>query len=165
MPSDFGTTRQPRFLRMVGRLLSLPSGDRLRGLRQMDWIAKKGTYTRQHAISARAFIELYYEKNYHNAMCRFEQLHMQYPKSIDYRIRYLDAVFVLTVKGEPDYRSALADSSRSIRELAKQRDWRLIRWVDTKLHFIEGYGYYLDDKKNHARTKMEIYAQKAHRKS
>ena len=37
--------------------------------------------------------------------------------------------------------------------------------MDTKLHFIEGYGYYLDGKKNHARTKMEIYVQKAHRKS
>ena len=27
--------------------------------------------------------------------------------------------------------------------------------MDNKLHFIEGYGYYLDGKKNHARTKME----------
>ena len=48
--SDYVTARQPRFLRIVGRLLSLPSGDRLRGLRQMDWIAKKGTYTRQHRL-------------------------------------------------------------------------------------------------------------------
>jgi tetratricopeptide (TPR) repeat protein len=163
--SDYVAARQPSFLRMVGRLLSLPSGDRNRGLRQLDWIVQKGNYTRQHAISARAFIELYYEKNYQEARRRFEQLHGQYPNSIDYRIRYLDAVFALTVKGEQDYRTALIDSSKSIRALARQRNWQLIRWVDTKLHFIEGYGYYLEGKSDQARTKMEIYLQLAHKKS
>jgi tetratricopeptide (TPR) repeat protein len=163
--SDYITARQPRFLRMVGRLLSLPTGDRERGLQQLEWIAQKGTYTRQHAVSARAFIELYYEKNYEDARRRFLQLHQQYPNSLDYRIRYLDAIFALTVKGDPAYRSALVDSSISIRNLSEERNWTLVPWVKTKLHFIEGYGYYLGGSLGHAEAKMLLYVESAHKKS
>ena len=91
---------------MVNRLFSLPAGDREGGLAQLDLVAREGIYCQRHAVSTRAFIELYYEKNSEEARRRFADLLRRYSNSIDYRVRYLDALFALTVKGKIEYRPA-----------------------------------------------------------
>ncbi len=163
--SDYIIARKPRLLRMVSRLFSLPAGDREGGLAQLDLVAREGVYCQRHALSSRAFIALYYEKTSEEARRRFADLLRRYPNSIDYRVRYLDALFALTVKGEKAYRGALIDSVRSIRKMAVQRDWKLDRWTHTKLIFIGGLGYYLTGKTERAREDMETYIQQAEKKS
>ena len=163
--AEYVAARQPRFLRMVSRLLSLPDGDRKRGLERLERVAREGIYTQRHAVSSRAYIALYYEKDYGDARCRFADLHLRYPHSLDYRIRYLDALFGLTVQGRQDHRRALIDSARSIRLLAEERDWNLNRWSRTKLDFIEGFGHYLTGNADTAIERLEIYTAEATRKS
>lgn len=163
--SDYIAARQPALLRMVSRIFQLPAGDRDRGLARLERVAREGVYTRQHAISSLAFIELYYEKNYEEARQRFADMHRRYPNSLDYRLRYLDAIFALTVKGSPAYRQALIDSVGSARRIAAGRNWKLDRWIDTKLGFIEGFGYYLTGQLEPARKRMETYVREAHKKS
>lgn len=163
--SDYIVARKPRLLRMVSRFFSLPAGDREGGLAQLDLVAEEGIYCRRHALSSRAFIALYYEKNSEDARRRFADLLRRYPNSIDYRVRYLDALFALTVKGKKVHRGALIDSIRSIRKMAAQRDWKLDRWTDTKLTFIDGFGYYLTGRTERAKKDMETYIQLAEEKS
>ena len=163
--AEYVAARQPRFLRMVSRLLSLPDGDRKRGLERLERVAREGIYTQRHAVSSRAYIALYYEKDYEDARRRFTDLHLRYPHSLDYRIRYLDALFGLTIQGRKDHREALIDSARSIRFLAEERNWNLNRWSRTKLDFIEGFGLYLNGNADAAVERLEIYAAEATKKS
>ena len=163
--ADYVAARQPRFLRMVSRLLSLPDGNRKRGLARLQRVAREGIYTQRHAVSSRAYIALYYEKDYEDARLRFTDLHRRYPHSLDYRIRYLDALFGLTIQGRQDYRQALIDSVRSIRCLAKKRNWDLNRWSRTKLDFIEGFGHYLSGNAEATRKHLEFYIGEASKKS
>ena len=163
--AEYVAARQPRFLRMVSRLLSLPDGDRKRGLERLERVARDGVYTQRHAVSSRAYIALYYEKDYRDAQRRFSDLHLRYPYSLDYRIRYLDALFGLTIQGRQDYRQALIDSVRSIRLLAEERNWILNRWSRNKLHFIEGFGHYLTGNAEAAIKQLELYTAEATKKS
>lgn len=163
--AEYVAARQPRFLRMASRLLSLPEGNRKRGLERLERVAREGIYTQRHAVSSRAYIALYYEKDYDDARLRFADLHGRYPHSLDYRIRFLDALFGLTIRGRRDYRHALIDSARSIRRLAEMRDWDLNRWSRTKLDFIEGFGHYLTGNADAARERLEIYIAEAAKKS
>lgn len=163
--AEYVAARQPRFLRMVSRLLSLPDGDRKSGLKRLERVAREGVYTQRHAVSSRAYIALYYEKDYEDARRRFTDLHVRYPHSLDYRIRYLDALFGLTIQGRKDHRQALIDSARSIRFLAEERNWNLNRWSRTKLDFIEGFGLYLTGNADAAVERMEIYTGEAEKKS
>lgn len=163
--AEYVAASQPRFLRMVSRLLSLPDGDRKRGLGRLERVARDGIYTQRHAVSSRAYIALYYEKDYKDAQRRFADLHLRYPHSLDYRIRYLDALFGLTIQGGRDHRQALIDSARSIRLLAEERHWILNRWSRTKLHFIEGFGHYLTGNAEAAIERLELYIAEATRKS
>lgn len=163
--AEYVAARQPRFLRMVSRILSLPDGDRKRGLARLERVAREGIYTQRHAVSSRAYIALYYEKDYEDARRRFTELHLRYPHSLDYRIRYLDALFGLTIRGRRDHRQALIDSARSIRLLAEKRNWRLNRWSRTKLDFIEGFGHYLAGSADAAVVRLEIYTAEAEKKS
>ena len=163
--ADYVAARQPRFLRMVSRLLSLPDGNRKRGLARLERVARDGIYTQRHAVSSRAYIALYYEKDYGDARSRFADLHRRYPHSLDYRIRYLDALFGLTIQGRQDHRRALIDSARSIRRMAKTRNWDLNRWSRTKLDFIEGFGHYLSGNVEATKKHLEIYIREATKKS
>ena len=163
--AEYVAARQPRFLRMVSRLLSLPDGDRKRGLERLERVAREGIYTQRHAVSSRAYIALYYEKDYEDARRRFADLHLRYPHSLDYRIRYLDALFGLTIQGRQGHRQALIDSARSIRRLAEERNWNLNRWSRTKLDFIEGFGHYLTGNPDAAIDRLEIYTAEATKKS
>lgn len=163
--SDYVIARKPRLLRMVNRFFSLPPGDRKGGLARLDRVAREGTYCRRHALSSRALIELYYEKDAGEARRRFGDLIRRYPNSINYRVRYLDALFALTVKGKQDNRQTLIDSVQSIRNLAQQRGWKLDRWTHTKLTFIEGLGCYLTGQTDRAEEHMEAYVQQAEKKS
>ncbi len=163
--ADYVAARQPRFLRMVSRLLSLPDGNRKRGLARLQRVAREGIYTQRHAVSSRAYIALYYEKDYEDARRRFADLHRRYPHSLDYRIRYLDALFGLTIRGRQDQRQALIDSARSIHRLARERNWDLNRWSRTKLDFIEGFGHYLTGNVDATKKHLEIYIRDASRKS
>lgn len=163
--AEYVADRQPRFLRMVSRLLSLPEGDRERGLERLERVAREGIYTQRHAVSSRAYIALYYEKDYEDGRRRFADLHLSYPHSLDYRIRYLDALFGLTIQGRQNYRQALIDSARSIRLLAEERNWILNRWSRNKLHFIEGFGHYLTGNPEAAIERLELYTAEATKKS
>ncbi len=163
--SDYIIARKPHLMRMVSRLFSLPAGDREGGIAQLDRVAREGIYTQRHAISSRAFIELYYEKDYENARRRFAEIKDRYPHSLDYRLRYLDALFGLTIQGNPHYHQALIDSAQSIRSIAAQRNWNLDRWSHTKLYFIEGLGNYLTGQLEPARENMETYVREAPKKS
>ena len=163
--TDYVVSRKPLILRLVSRLLFLPSGDRAAGLAALDRVATKGTYCRSYAISSRAFIELYYEKNPEEAMIRFARLLRQYPNSLDFRIRYVDALFALSMRGRVGFRQGLIDSARSARKMAAERGWALERWTRTKLDFIEGFGHYLTMAFGEAKALMETYLREADRKS
>lgn len=163
--AEYVAARQPRFLRMVSRLLALPEGNRKRGLERLERVAREGIYTQRHAVSSRAYIALYYEKDYDDAVLRFADLHSRYPHSLDYRIRFLDALFGLTIRGRRDHRQALIDSARSIRRLAELRGLDLNRWSRTKLDFVEGFGHFLSGNAAEARERLEIYIAEASGKS
>ena len=163
--SDYVIARQPRLLRTVSRLFSLPSGDREQGLARLDRVAREGTYCKRHALSSRAFIALYYDKAFEEARVRFAELQRHYPNSLDYRVRYLDAILALTVSGSPDYHRALVDSARSIRQLASRRGEPLEPWTHTKMDFIEGLGGYLTGDHNTARDRLLNYVRGAEKGS
>jgi tetratricopeptide (TPR) repeat protein len=163
--SDYVIARQPRLLRTVSRLFSLPSGDREQGLARLDRVAREGTYCKRHALSSRAFIALYYDKAFDEARVRFAQLQRHYPNSLDYRVRYLDAILALTVSGSPDYHRALADSARSIRQLASERGEPLEPWTRTKMDFIQGLGNYLAGDYSAARDRLLTYVREAEKDS
>ena len=162
---DYVVSRKPRILRFVSRLLFLPEGDRAAGLAAIGRAAKEGTYCRSHAISSRAFIELYYEKDPAEALLRFAQLLERYPNSLDFRIRYLDAAFSLAQRGRTRTRHGLIDSARSVRKIANERGWTLERWTRTKLIFIEGFGHYSNAAFEPAKEFMMRYVQEADDKS
>ena len=163
--ADYVVSRKPRLLRMVSRLLSLPAGDRKAGLMQLELVAREGVFCRKHALSSRAYIELYYEKNAEEGRRRFQELIHRYPNSVDYRIRYLDAMLALTVMGRGGHARALVDSVQSVRDMAGRRDWTLEPWTRTKLTFVEGFGHYLAGEAGKARERMESYVGQAERKS
>ena len=163
--ADYVIARQPRLLRMVSRLFSLPAGDREGGLAQLDRVAREGVYCRMHAISSRAFIALYYEKDALDARRRFAALLTRSPNSLDYRLRYLDALLALTISGKRAHAGALIDSVGSIQEIAAGRGWTLTRWTRTKLTFIEGLGHYLTGASEWAREHLETYVWEAEKKS
>ena len=163
--ADYVIARQPRLLRAVSRLFSLPSGDRDLGLSRLELVAAQGTYCQRHAASARAFIALYYDKQFDEARERFTDLHRRYPNSLDYRMRYLDSVLALTAMGRDGYQHALIDSARSIRRLASERGWPLETWTRTKLDFVEGLGSYLVGEHGLAAESLQTYVAEADRKS
>ncbi len=163
--SDYVIARQPRLLRAVSRLFSLPSGDRELGLARLDRVAREGDFCRRHAVTSRAFIALYYDKQFDDARVRFTELHHRYPNSLDYRVRYLDAIFALTAMGRPGYRQTLIDSARSIRRMAESRGEPLEAWTLTKLDFIEGLGCYLTGDHQAARVIIDNYTREADRDS
>jgi len=163
--TDYVLSQQPPLLRAVQKLLSLPSGDREGGLRDLDRVIEHGRYCRADAVSGRAFIDLYYERDYPSAARRFTGLLVRYPRSIDYRIRYLDALLALTLEHGVNHRQALVDSARSIRRLAETRGWTLRAWRAAKLGFIEGIGHYLLGYRDLARQSLERYLEQADRKS
>ena len=163
--ADYVVSRKPRLLRMVSRLLSLPAGDREAGLAQLELVAREGVFCRKHALSSRAYIELYYEKHTEEGRRRFQELLHRYPNSIDYRVRYLDAMLALTVMGREGYARSLVDSVRSIRDMAERRDWTLEPWTRTKLTFVEGLSHYLAGDAGMARDRMESYVAEVEGKS
>ncbi len=163
--ADYVVSRKPRLLRMVSRLLSLPAGDREAGLARLELVAREGVFCRKHALSSRAYIELYYEKHTEEGRRRFQDLLHRYPNSIDYRVRHLDAKLALTVMGRGGDARSLIDSVGSIRDMAGRRGWTLEPWTRTKLIFVEGYGYYLSGEAELARERMESYVREVKGKS
>ena len=163
--SDYIIAKKPRLMRTVSRLFSLPSGDAEGGIRQLEMVAADGVFCQKHAISSRAFIELYYEKNYPEARRRFGNLMLRYPNSLDYRLRYLDSIFALTVKGSVEFYQALVDSARSARSESAQRELVLHPWIRTKLDFIEGYGEYHLGNQEASRRLMKKYLRDWNKKS
>jgi tetratricopeptide (TPR) repeat protein len=163
--ADYVMSRKPKLLRMVSRMLSLPAGDREAGLARLDLVAREGVYCRKHALSSLAYIELYYEKHTEEGRRRFQELIHRYPKSIDYRIRHLDAMLAMSVMGKGRHAEILADSVGSIRDMVSARDWTLEPWTRTKLTFVEGFGHYLTGKAELARERMAAYVEEAEKKS
>ena len=153
--SDYILSQQPRILRIVQRLFSLPSGDREGGLRKLDRVIREGRFNRTDALSTRAYVDLYYERDRREALRRFADLLIRYPNSLDYRIRYLDSLITIAMENGEDLFEAMVDSVRSIRRIAKQRNWRLFRWRELKLTFIEGMAHYALGNTAMARSKLE----------
>lgn len=163
--SDYFLSQQLRILRMAGRLLSLPSGDREGGLEQLDRAARDGVYCQMDALSARAFIALYYEHDHEDARRRVAELLGRFPNSLDYRIRYADALLYLTIEQGQDHRRALIDSVGSIRRIAGARGDRLKPWRRSKLVFTEGMAHYLLGDRDRAQALMTDYLREADPKS
>lgn len=159
--SDYFLSQRLRILRMVGRFLSLPSGDREGGLGQVDRVARDGVYCQMDALSARAFVALYYEHDHQDARRRIADLLGRFPNSLDYRIRYADALLSLTLEQGEDHRRALIDSVGSVRRIAEARGDRLKPWRRSKLVFTEGMAHYLLGDRDRAGALMADYLRQA----
>lgn len=140
--SDYILATKPRILRVVQRLLNLPSGDRTGGIETLQRVITEGRFTVTDARSALAYIDLYYERDRRAAFARIQDLLARYPNSLDYRIRLVDAMLGLSLEEGDDLSPALVDSVRSIRTIAQERGLKLIGWRRLKLLFIEGVGLY-----------------------
>jgi len=158
--SDYILSRNPTILRAVQRLFSLPSGDRRSGIERLEIAIAEGHYNRIDALSARAYLDLYYEMDAIAARRRLVDLLNRYPNSLDYRIRYADTMLRLQMEHGEDLAQAMIDSTASIRRIAYQRKWQLFRWRELKLTFIQGVGHFLLG--NRARARALLTAVAAH---
>jgi tetratricopeptide (TPR) repeat protein len=154
--SDYILSRNPSILRVVQRLFSLPAGDRKEGLRRLDKAIKHGRYNRTDALSARAYLDLYYEMDAQSARTRFQDLLERYPNSLDYRIRYVDTLLRLQMEHGEDLAQSMLDSTASIHRMAFHRKWRLFRWRETKLNFVQGISHFILG--HHERAKAHLTA-------
>ena len=152
--SDYILSRNPSILRAVQRLFDLPAGDRRGGLRRLDDAIVNGRYNRTDALSARAYLDLYYEMDVYSARDRIVDLLDRYPNSLDYRIRYVDAMFRLHVEHGENFARAVLDSAASIRRIALSRKWTLFRWRDAKLNFAQGMSHFFLGDVDRARTRL-----------
>ncbi|MBE85278.1 MAG: hypothetical protein CME21_22200 [Gemmatimonadetes bacterium] len=141
--SDYILSHNPSILRAVQRLFNLPSGDREGGLRRLKEAATRGRYNRLDAVSALAYLELYYEMDAVSAEERLRGLLAHYPNSLDYRIRYADTMLRLQMEHGRRLSKAMLDSTASIRSIAFSRKWALFRWREMKLDFIQGISHFL----------------------
>jgi len=156
--SDYILSRNPTILRAVQRLFSLPSGDRQGGLRHLDIAIESGTFNRQDARSARAYLDLYYEMNAPSARTRFTELLASYPNSLDYRIRYVDTMLRLQMEHGENLATAIIDSVNAIHKIAFQRRWPLFRWREAKLTFTKGMCHFLLGHNDRARAFLQTTA-------
>jgi tetratricopeptide (TPR) repeat protein len=154
--SDYILSRNPSILRVVQRLFSLPAGDRRGGLRRLDEAIQNGRYNQTDALSARAYLDLYYEMDAHSARTRFLDLLKRYPNSLDYRIRYVDTMLRLQMEHGEDLAQTMLDSTASIHRTTFQRKWRLFKWRETKLNFIQGVSHFFLGR--HERAKAHLTA-------
>lgn len=154
--SDYILSRNPRILRVVQRLFDLPAGDQRGGLRRLDEAILNGRYNQTDALSARAYLDLYYEMDAQSARTRFRDLLERYPNSLDYRIRYVDTMLRLQMEHGEDLARTMLDSTASIHRIAFKRKWRLFRWRETKLNFVQGVSHFLLG--NHDRAKTHLTA-------
>jgi tetratricopeptide (TPR) repeat protein len=156
--SDYILSRNPSILRVVQRLFNLPAGDRYGGLRRLDEAIANGRYNRTDALSARAYLDLYYEMDAQSARTRFLDLLEKYPNSLDYRIRYVDTMLRLQMEHGEDLAQTMVDSIASIHRIAFQRKWQLFRWRETKLNFIKGMSHFILGNHDRARTHLTTSA-------
>ncbi len=156
--SDYILSQNPSILRAVQRLFNLPSGDRRGGLRRLDEAIVNGRYNRTDALSARAYLDLYYEMDAHGAEARLRELLKRYPNSLDYRIRYVDAMLRLQMEHGDNLAQAMLDSTASIHRIAFNRKWQLFRWRISKLNFIQGMAHFLLSDTTHARPLLQATA-------
>ena len=152
--SDYILATKPRILRIVQRLFNLPSGDRKGGIASLERVTEEGRFTVTDARSALAYIDLYYERDRRAAFARVQDLLTRYPNSLDYRIRLADTMLALTFEEGDSLSSALVDSVRSIRAIARDRGWELIGWRRLKLLFTEGAGLYRIGRHAEARARL-----------
>lgn len=137
--SDYILATNPRILRVVQRLLNLPSGDRRGGLEKLERVVDHGNLNAADARSALAYIDLYYERDKRSALTRIRDLRARYPNSLDYRIREVDALLSLAVEQGDSVEADLLQASSAIRRMAEARGWRLTGWRNLKLAFTEGF--------------------------
>lgn len=152
--SDYILSRNPSILRAVQRLFDLPAGDREGGLERLDDAVANGRYNQTDALSARAYLDLYYEMDALSAKDRFDDLLDRYPNSLDYRIRLVDTMLRLHVEHGEDLAAAMVDSVASIHRIAYERRWPLFRWREAKLAFVQGVGHFSLGNHERARSFM-----------
>ena len=153
--SDYILSRNPSILRAVQRLFDLPSGDRRGGLQRLDDAIARGRYNRVDALSARAYLDLYYEMDAAAARTRLLDLLKRYPDSLDYRIRYVDAMLRLQMEHGENLAQTMIDSIASIHRIAFAREWSLFRWREAKLTFIRGISHFLLGNGDRAKSLLE----------
>lgn len=156
--SDYILSRNPSILRAVQRLFDLPSGDRRGGLRRLDDTIANGRYNRTDALSARAYLDLYYEMDAYGARTRFVDLLARYPNSLDYRIRYVDTMLRLHMEHGENLAQAVLDSTQSIHRIAFARKWQLFRWREIKLNFAQGMSHFFLGNYDRARARLTATA-------
>ncbi len=140
--SDYILSRNPSILRAVQRLFDLPPGDRKGGIRRLDDAIENGRFNRTDALSARAYVDLYYEMDAQSARARFLDLLNQYPNSLDYRIRYVDTMLRLHAEHGENLARTMLDSTAAIYRIAFDRKLELYRWRTIKLNFIQGLSHF-----------------------
>jgi tetratricopeptide (TPR) repeat protein len=140
--SDYILSRNPSILRAVQRLFDLPAGYRKGGIRRLDDAIESGRFNRTDALSARAYVDLYYEMDAQSARARFLDLLNRYPNSLDYRIRYVDTMLRLHAEHGEDLAQTMLDSTASVYRIALDRKWELFRWRTIKLNFIQGLSHF-----------------------
>lgn len=69
----------PRALRLLGRLLLLPGGDRARGLERLERASARSSLVAREADYQRHLVYLWYERRYEDGLGLLEQLVSRYP--------------------------------------------------------------------------------------
>lgn len=102
----------PLVLRMLGRLLLLPGGDRARGLERLERAALHGTLVASEADYQRHFLYLWYERRFDAGLDVLERLATQYPNNPLFLLQWAD--------GLEEYRRRTEDSRDAYERVARR---------------------------------------------
>lgn len=102
----------PMALRMLGRLLLLPGGNRASGLQRIERAALQGTLVAGEADYQRHFLYLWYERRFDEALGVLERLSTQYPNNPLFALQW--------AQGLEEYQRRTEDSRDAYERVARR---------------------------------------------
>ncbi|MDZ7261798.1 MAG: tetratricopeptide repeat protein [candidate division KSB1 bacterium] len=150
----------PGIVRLIQKILPIPSGNPKQGLQDLKIASERGRYTQIGGRSALAFAYLWFEEDYQKTIEILEPLIKQYPDCIDFGTMLANAYFyreLTTPTGEWD---KLLQTIDQIEKIVRERPFDLSRWWRDKLIFMRGYAYYSTGKYELAANLLQLYTRR-----